>query len=40
MAARLRSSVSAVTEARIVAPVAAVLERHRSTREGLDRAAG
>ncbi|WP_210479185.1 GTPase [Naasia sp. SYSU D00948] len=36
--ARLRTSVGEVAEARIVAPIARVLERHRSTRENLDRA--
>ena len=38
VASRLRKSIAAVTDARIVAPVSAVLERHRATREQLDRA--
>ncbi|MFW5471023.1 YfjP family GTPase [Knoellia sp. CPCC 206435] len=36
---RLRSSISAVAEERILAPVTAVLERHAQTRSHLDRAA-
>jgi GTP-binding protein EngB required for normal cell division len=40
MAGRLRKSVSQVTQERIVAPIAGVLDRHRSARENLDRAGG
>ncbi len=36
---RLRESISTVAQEHIVAPVAAVLERHRTTREHLDLAA-
>jgi GTP-binding protein EngB required for normal cell division len=35
---RLRKSIAEVTDARVVGPIAAVLERHRETREQLDRA--
>ena len=37
---RLRSAVAGVSDERIVEPVAQVLERHASTRERLDVAAG
>jgi GTP-binding protein EngB required for normal cell division len=37
---RLRKSVGEVAEQRLVTPVAAVLERHRATREHLERAGG
>jgi GTP-binding protein EngB required for normal cell division len=37
--ARLRTSIAAVTDERIVVPIAEVLERHRATREHLERAA-
>jgi GTP-binding protein EngB required for normal cell division len=36
---RLRASIAEVTAARVVRPVAAALDRHRATREQLDRAA-
>ncbi len=36
---RLRASVSVVTDERVVAPIAQVLERHQTTRAHLDRAA-
>ena len=36
--ARLRKSIAEVTDERVVRPIAGVLERHRSTREQLDRA--
>ncbi|MFC0681162.1 GTPase [Lysobacter korlensis] len=35
---RLRKAIAAVTDERIVAPISAVLARHRTTREQLDRA--
>jgi hypothetical protein len=38
IANRLRKSIATVTDERIVAPISAVLERHRATREQLDRA--
>jgi GTP-binding protein EngB required for normal cell division len=37
--ARLRKSIAEVTDARVVRPIGAVLDRHRATREHLDRAA-
>jgi GTP-binding protein EngB required for normal cell division len=37
--ARLRASIADVTDERVVRPIAQVLERHRRTREHLDRAA-
>jgi GTP-binding protein EngB required for normal cell division len=40
MSGRLRKSIAGVTEQHMVSPIAAVLERHRSTREHLDRAGG
>jgi GTP-binding protein EngB required for normal cell division len=39
MASRLRASIAGVTAERIVEPIATVLDRHRATREQLDRAA-
>ena len=38
IAGRLRTSIAATVEERIVTPVTEVLDRHRRTREGLDRA--
>ncbi|WP_210509256.1 GTPase family protein [Naasia sp. SYSU D00057] len=38
VAGRLRKSIAEVTEARILAPIAAVLQRHGRTREHLDHA--
>jgi hypothetical protein len=35
---RLRQSIATVADEEILAPIAAVLERHRATRESLDRA--
>lgn len=40
IALRLREAVAAVAQEHIVAPVRRVLDRHRATREALDRAAG
>jgi hypothetical protein len=37
---RLLDSIGTVARERIVGPVRAVLQRHRATREALDRAAG
>ncbi|MFM6850640.1 MAG: ABC transporter, partial [Terrabacter sp.] len=36
---RLRESISTVADERILAPVTAILERHRATREHLETAA-
>jgi GTP-binding protein EngB required for normal cell division len=40
VAKRLRTSITAVSDERLIGPVSAVLERHRQTRVHLDEAAG
>jgi hypothetical protein len=40
VAKRLRTSIAAVTDERLIVPVSGVLDRHRLTRARLDEAAG